>query len=318
VQVWRSVAAARAARGDGSVVSIGVFDGVHRGHQAVVARARRHADRLAVPLVVVTFDPHPLAVVRPQAAPLLVAPLGHRLRLLGAAGADGVLVLPFDPERAAQSAPDFVAEVLVGALGARAVVVGEDFRFGYRAAGDVALLRTLGTEHGFVVDAVEPVSDPGLHRWSSTYVRDRVAAGEVEAANRALGHPFRVEGVVVRGDRRGRTLGYPTANVSPAPGFVVPADGVYAGWLTRLDEGDAESGVALPAAISVGTNPTFDGTERRVEAYVLDREDLELYDVPVAIEFVARLRGQVRFGEVGELLAQMGKDVAAARGLLAG
>jgi riboflavin kinase / FMN adenylyltransferase len=313
VRVWRSVAEAEGQL-RASVVTIGVFDGVHRGHRAVLARAARHAAELQVPLVALTFDPHPLRVVRPEHAPPLVATLDHRVRLLGAAGADAVLVLPFDRERAGQSADDFVDEVLVGALRARMVVVGEDFRFGHRAAGDVALLVELGEAHGFAVDAVEPVSDPGRHRWSSTYVRDRVAAGEVEEAMRALGQPFRVEGVVVRGDQRGRQLGYPTANVPPAPGFVVPADGVYAGWLTRLDR-DVE--LSLPAAISVGTNPTFDGTERRVEAYVLDRDDLELYDVPVAIEFVARLRGQVRFDAVSELLVQMAKDVAAARDLLA-
>lgn len=313
MRVWRSVAEAE-GKLEASVVTIGVFDGVHRGHRAVIARAAKQAAALQVPLVALTFDPHPLTVVRPDHAPPLVATLEHRVRLLGDAGADAVLVLPFDDVRAGQSALDFVDEVLVGALHAKVIVVGEDFRFGYRAAGDVALLVALGRDRGFVVDAVAPVSDPGRHRWSSTYVRDRVAAGEVEEAMRALGHPFRVEGVVVRGDRRGRQLGYPTANVPPAAGFAVPADGVYAGWLTRLDR---EGEPSLPAAISVGTNPTFDGTERRVEAYVLDRDDLELYDVPVAIEFVARLRGQVRFDAVPELLAQMAKDVASARELLA-
>lgn len=312
VQVWRSVADAEGEL-DLSVVTIGVFDGVHRGHRAVVGRAAGQAASLGVPLVVVTFDPHPMSVVRPDHTPALVAPVDHRVRLLGAAGADAVLILPFDEERAAQSAEDFVREIIVDTLRARAVVVGEDFRFGHRAAGDVELLTALGEELGFTVDAVPAVSDPGRHRWSSTYVRDRVASGELEEANRALGHPFRVEGVVVRGDRRGHELGYPTANVPPAPGFVVPADGVYAGWLRRLDRPDEGR---QPAAISVGTNPTFDGTQRRVEAYVLDRDDLELYDVPVAIEFDSRLRGMVRFDSVEELLAQMAKDVDAARELV--
>jgi riboflavin kinase / FMN adenylyltransferase len=293
-----------------SVVTIGVFDGVHRGHRGVVARAARHAAELRVPVVVVTFDPHPFTVVRPEHAPLLVTTLAHRIQLLGEAGADCVLVLRFDADRSRQSAEDFVREIVVDALHARVVVVGTDFRFGHRAAGDVRLLEELGTTLGFGVDPVEPISDPGRHRWSSTYIRDRIATGDVNEAWRALGHPFRVEGLVVRGDGRGRALGYPTANVPPTEGFVVPADGVYAGWLSRLDEPGAPR---LPAAISVGTNPTFAGTVRRVEAYVLDRDDLELYDVPVAIDFAARLRGMERFESVDELIAQMGKDVEATR-----
>jgi riboflavin kinase / FMN adenylyltransferase len=297
----------------GSVVTIGVFDGVHRGHREVVARAARQAAELGLPLIAVTFDPHPLTVVRPDHAPPLVSTLDHRIRLLGEAGANDVLLLRFDAERASQSAEDFVREVLDHGLHARLIVVGEDFRFGHRAVGDVSLLQQLGTNLGFVVDPVEPISDPGRHRWSSTYVRDRVTSGDVDEAWRTLGHPFRVEGVVVRGDRRGRALGYPTANVPPTDGFVVPVDGVYAGWLTRLDQPDA---ARMPAAISVGTNPTFHGTARRVEAYVLDRDDLELYDVPVAIEFAAGLRGMEQFESVEELVAQMGKDVDAAREIL--
>jgi riboflavin kinase/FMN adenylyltransferase len=308
-QVWHSVAE---IPDDlvASVVTIGVFDGVHRGHRGVVAGAVRRAAELQVPAVVVTFDPHPLTVVRPEHAPPLVTTLSHRIRLLGAAGADCVLILRFDTERSKQSPEDFVREIVVGALHARVVIVGEDFRFGHRAAGDVRLLQELGATLGFAVDAVEPISDPGRHRWSSTYIRDRIASGDVDEAWRALGHPFRVEGIVVRGDGRGRALGFPTANVPPTEGFVVPADGVYAGWLTRLDQPDAPR---LPAAISVGTNPTFSGTTRRVEAYVLDRDDLELYDVPVAIEFAARLRGMETFQSIDELVAQIGKDVEAAR-----
>ncbi len=175
------------------------------------------------------------------------------------------------------------------------------------------LLRNLGAELGFDVHAVEPVSDPGRHRWSSTFIRDRVAAGDVEDAARALGSPFRVEGEVVVGDRRGRALGYPTANVHPTPGFAVPADGVYAGWLVRLDDPAA---TRLPAAISVGTNPTFDGVDRRVEAYVLDRDDLELYGVQVAVEFAERLRGMVRFDSIDDLLVQMAEDVRRAKAIV--
>jgi riboflavin kinase/FMN adenylyltransferase len=297
----------------GSVVTIGVFDGVHRGHRVVVDRARAHADRLGLPLVVLTFEPHPYVVVRPDATPPAVSTVDHRVHLLQEAGADAVLVLRFDAERAAQSPDDFVTEILVERLRARAVVVGEDFRFGHRAAGDVELLAELGRQHGFAVDAVPTAGHDGV-RWSSTVVRDRVIAGDVASAAEVLGHPFRVEGVVVEGDKRGRALGYPTANLPIPPGALVPADGVYAGTLTRLDMTGAPT---MPAAVSVGSNPTFEGVQRRVEAYVLDRDDLELYGVPVAVAVVARLRGQERFDCVADLVAQMGRDVDATRVALA-
>lgn len=310
MDVWRSVDEIPGDLGP-SVVSVGVFDGVHRGHAAVVGRAAAHARATGATCVVVTFTPHPLRVLRPEHAPPEVTTLRHRLRLLGAAGADAVLALRFDQALAAQSATEFVEDLLVARLHALRVVVGEDFRFGHRAAGDVAMLRRLGEVHGFDVDAVAPVG--GRARWSSTYVRERVAAGDVSAAADALGHLPRVEGVVVHGDHRGRTLGYPTANVPVLGGELVPADGVYAGWLTRLDEADA---VRLPAAVSIGTNPTFDGEQRRVEAYVLDRDDLELYGVPIAIELVERIRGMERFASVEDLLTRMARDVEEARALL--
>jgi riboflavin kinase/FMN adenylyltransferase len=266
-----------------------------------------------VPLVAVTFDPNPIVVVRPGAiAPLLVS-VARRVELLHGIGADHVFVLPFDRERSQQRAEDFVDEIVVELLHANAVVVGTDFRFGHRAAGDVALLERLGKERDFAVATVEPVGSPDVGRWSSTYVRQRVTEGDVTAAAEALGRPFQVEGVVVRGHERGRAMGFPTANVPVGDGDLVPADGVYAGYLTRLDAGDA---VPLPAAISVGTNPTFDGVERTVEPYALDRDDLELYDVPVAVDFVARIRGQERFDTVDDLVAQMRRDVDSTRGLL--
>jgi riboflavin kinase/FMN adenylyltransferase len=296
-----------------TVVTIGVFDGVHRGHQEVVGRAAAKARQLGVPLVAVTFDPNPIVVVRPGAVAPLLVPVAGRVELLHRTGADHVFVLPFDRERSQQRAEDFVDEIVVELLHAKAVVVGTDFRFGHRAAGDVALLERLGKERDFVVDTVEPVGSPGVGRWSSTYVRQRIVEGDVAAAAEALGRPFRVEGVVVRGHERGRAMGFPTANVPVGEGDLVPADGVYAGRLTRLDAGDA---VPLPAAISVGTNPTFDGVERTVEPYVLGRDDLELYDVPVAVDFVARIRGQERFDTVDDLVAQMHRDVDATRGLL--
>ena len=296
-----------------TVVTIGVFDGVHRGHQEVVGRAAAKARQLDVPLVAVTFDPNPIVVVRPGAVAPVLVPVPRRVELLRGAGADHVFVLRFDRERSQQRAEDFVDEIVVALLHAKAVVVGTDFRFGHRAAGDVALLERLGKERDFVVDTVEPVGSPGVGRWSSTYVRQRVAEGDVAAAAEALGRPFRVEGVVVRGHERGRAMGFPTANVPVGEGDLVPADGVYAGRLTRLDAGDA---VSLPAAISVGTNPTFNGVERTVEPYVLDRDDLELYDVRVAVDFVARIRGQERFDSVDDLVAQMHRDVDATRRLL--
>ena len=292
-----------------SVVSVGVFDGVHRGHQAVVRAAVARARELDAQAVVVTFDPNPLALLRPELAPPVLSTLGHRLALLESLDVDAVLVLPFTRELAAESAEQFVEQVLVGPLHAKAVVVGENFRFGHRAAGDVALLERMGAELGFEVDGFALVGEEGA-TWSSTYVRERLAAGDVEAAGQALGRPHRLEGPVVHGDQRGRTIGYPTANLGLPPEAAVPADGVYAGWLTRAD------GTRLPAAISIGTNPTFDGTQRRVEAYVLDRDDLELYDEHVAVDFVARLRDTLRFDGVGPLVEQMGRDVERSREIL--
>ena len=236
----------------------------------------------------VTFDPHPMAVLRPEHAPSALTTLDARAALLGRGGGRRTcFVLPFSREIAAWSPEEFVDRVLVDGLHAAAVVVGANFRFGSRAAGDVATLRDAGESRGFAVEGV--ALDGGPQVWSSTYVRTCLAAGDVAGAAEALGRPFAVRGVVVEGDRRGRELGYPTANVPIRPGIAAPADGVYAGWLTRLDTGER-----FPAAISVGTNPTFAGErERRVEAYALDRDDLELYGVEVEVAFVERLRGMV-------------------------
>lgn len=309
--VWRSPAEVPADLGR-TVVTIGVFDGVHRGHQVVIGRAAKQARNLGLPLVVVTFDPNPLAVVRPDAAQPDLVPVGRRVELLHVAGADHVLVLLFDQDRAVQPAAEFVDDVLVDLLRAQAVVVGADFRFGHRAAGDVALLEQLGSARAFAVVVVEPIGGDDVPRWSSTHIRERIATGDVDAAARALGRPFRMEGVVVQGEQRGRGLGFPTANIPVRDGELIPADGVYAGWLTRLDV-DEGAEPALPAAISVGTNPTFGDELRTVEPYVLDRDDLDLYGRPVAVEFVSRIRGQQRFDSAAELVAQMHDDVAAAR-----
>ena len=226
---------------------------------------------------------------------------------------DHVYVVPFDRGVAAWSPERFVKEIVVDTLHARAVVVGANFRFGARASGDVATLVVLGAEHDFVTEGI--ALDGGPQVWSSTYVRNCLAAGDVEGVAEALGHPFQVRGVVVRGDHRGRELGFPTANVPTTGMHAAPADGVYAGWLRRLDE--PPGAAAYPVAISVGTNPTFEGErERRVESYVLDRDDLELYDVEVEVSFVARIRGMAKFDSVEALIATMRDDVAAAHRLL--
>ena len=307
MQIWRGHDQVDPDLGP-SVVTVGVFDGVHRGHRAVVAEVLRRARERAAAAVVVTFDPHPLTVVRPDDAPRSLAPLDLRLELLDALGVDGVLVLPFTTEVSRWSPEEFVGRVLVGALHAVEVVVGEDFRFGHRAAGDVARLVELGAMRGFTVDGVDLAGD-GTARWSSTRVRDLLDQGDVDAVAEVLARPYLVRGPVVRGDQRGREIGYPTANLALDPVTAVPADGVYAGWLLRAD------GTRLPAAISVGTNPTFDGIQRRVEAYVLDRDDLELYGETVSVEFTHRLRGQVRFDSVPALVEQMALDVDQARTL---
>ncbi len=294
-----------------TVVTIGNFDGVHLGHQHVVRRAGEVARELGADgVVAVTFDPHPMAVLRPEHAPPTLTTIEDRLALLAAAGADDVLVIPFSREIAAWTPEEFIDRVLVSALHAKAVVVGANFRFGNRAAGDVATLRAAGEAHDFVVDGV--VLDGGPQVWSSTYIRQCLATGDVAGAAEALGRPFTVHGVVVEGDKRGRELGFPTANVPTTGVAAAPADGVYAGWLRRRDTGES-----YPAAISVGTNPTFDGErERRVEAYVLDRDDLELYGVEVEVSFVERLRGMVRFDGVEALVETMHDDVKRARAIL--
>ena len=316
MRVWRSLDDVPGDPADlgRTVVTIGNFDGVHLGHQHVVRRAREVAERLGLAHVVaVTFDPHPIAVLRPEHAPPTLSDIDERVDLLREAGVDDVLVVPFTREIAEWAPERFVEEILVGSLHAGAVVVGANFRFGRRAAGDVATLRELGAVHGFEIEGI--ALDGGPQVWSSTYIRTCLAAGDVEGAAEALGRPVSVRGVVQRGDQRGRELGYPTANV-PTRTTAVPADGVYAGWLRVLEPPDPDrgSGEPMPAAISVGVNPTFAGERnRRVEAYVLDRDDLELYDREVEVVFVKRIRGMLRFDSAEALVAAMGDDIEQAR-----
>jgi riboflavin kinase/FMN adenylyltransferase len=308
VQIWRSLDDVPSDLGRTAVV-IGNFDGVHLGHQHVVREARRVADAEGLSVVAVTFDPHPMAVLRPEHAPSTITDIETRAALLHTAGVDDVLVLPFDRDVASWTPHEFAARVLAGCLHAAAVVVGANFRYGTKASGDVATLTESGAELGF--RAVGVPLDGGPQVWSSTYVRTCLATGDVAGAAQALGRPFVVRGLVVRGDRRGRSLGFPTANVPTSGMTAAPADGVYAGWLRRIDTDER-----YPAAISVGTNPTFDGTERRVESYVLDRDDLELYGVEVEVAFVERIRGMERFDGVDALVETIRNDVARAHEIL--
>ncbi|MGW6027451.1 bifunctional riboflavin kinase/FAD synthetase [Streptomyces sp. NPDC055099] len=295
-----------------SVVTIGSYDGVHRGHQLIIGRAVERARDLGVPAVVVTFDPHPSEVVRPGSHPPLLAPHHRRAELMAELGVDALLILPFTSEFSKLSPADFVVKVLVDKLHARLVVEGPNFRFGHKAAGNVAFLTELGATYDYEVDVIDLfVSGEagGGEPFSSTLTRRLVAEGDVCGAAEILGRPHRVEGVVVRGAQRGRELGFPTANVETLPHTAIPADGVYAGWLHAQGE-------AMPAAISVGTNPQFDGTERTVEAYAIDRVGLDLYGLHVAVDFLAFVRGQAKFDSIDSLLVAIADDVKKSRELI--
>jgi riboflavin kinase/FMN adenylyltransferase len=322
---WRGLAEVPEGWGapDGCVVTIGFFDGVHQGHRRVVRRAVELARQRSARSVVVTFDPHPTEIVRPGTHPALLSTPGHRADLMELLGVDAVLVLPFTLELSKLSPEQFVQRVLVDRLHTAAVVVGENFRFGHRAAGDVAVLTELGEQFGFTVEGLSLVAPEAggataaelpEPRFSSTDVRRLVLSGDVEGAARCLGRPHRVEGIVVRGAQRGRQMGFPTANLDTPPHTAIPADGVYAGWLlAKTDKAQLET---MPAAISVGTNPTFDGTQRTVEAYAIGRTGLDLYDQHVAVDFLARLRGMERFDSMEELVKRMHQDVDEASALL--
>jgi riboflavin kinase / FMN adenylyltransferase len=306
VQRWRGYQAAPGGWGR-SVVTIGVFDGVHRGHQEIIGHTVKRARDLGVQSVVVTFDPHPSEVVRPGSHPAILTMPARKAELIEALGADVLCVIPFTPEFSRVSAEQFVHDVLVEHLHAALVVVGENFRFGHQAAGDEALLTRLGRTFGFGVEEAPLVSNNGTV-FSSTYIRACVDAGDVAAAAAALGRSHRIEGVVVRGDQRGRALGFPTANLLTGEHCAIPADGVYAAWLVRRGE-------RRMAAVSIGTNPTFSGRERRVEAFVLDFED-DLYGERVGLDFVAHLREMRRYDTIEPLVRQVEQDVADTRAVL--
>ncbi|HUP84293.1 MAG TPA: bifunctional riboflavin kinase/FAD synthetase [Acidimicrobiales bacterium] len=296
----------------GAVVTIGVYDGVHLGHRALIGRVRAMANELGASSAVVTFDRHPATVVRPDSAPLLLTDLAQRIELLAETGVDYTLVIRFDRERANESAEEFVREILVGCLGARAVVVGHDFHFGRDRGGSVPMLQEMGAELGFDVLGINLVADDADREVvSSTRIRALLADGDVAGAAVLLGRPHEVRGTVHHGDERGRDLGFPTANVAVPADVLLPADGIYAGWFERRD------GTVHPSAMSLGRRPTFyeDAELSLLECYLLDFEG-DLYGQPAKVRFVQRLRGEVKFDSVDALVAQMARDVDEARGLL--
>ncbi|MBC7443181.1 MAG: bifunctional riboflavin kinase/FAD synthetase [Ramlibacter sp.] len=293
-----------------SAVSIGKFDGVHAGHRTVVAELRSVAEQEGLASVVVTFDRHPLSLLKPGACPQSLISTEQKLTLLAETGVDASLVLEFNRAQAALPPEEFIESILVRGLHARVVLVGRDFRFGAGGGGDVQLLQQLGDRFGFAVRLIDDVKPDNVRRVSSTWIRELLLQGDVRAASVLLGHVPTVRGEVVHGAKRGRELGFPTANLSPDAEGLIPADGVYAGWLT-------DDGIRYPAAISVGNNPTFDGVaQKQVEAHVLDR-DIDLYDHVVEVSFVERIRGMVAFAGIDLLIVQMRDDVERARGILA-
>ncbi len=298
------------------VVTIGVFDGVHRGHQSIIAEAVRMAAEKGVPSVLITFVPHPSEVVRPGSHPPVLTSIVRRAELVAELGVDVFCALPFTLEFSKMPPDEFAHLALVDKLHASAVIVGENFRFGHKAAGDVETLTGLGRTFGFTAHGITLLQE-GTTPLSATYVRSCVDAGDMATAAQVLGRAHRIDGVVERGDQRGRVLGYPTANLRTDAWTAIPADGVYAGRVVRLDEwGRTLDAPPLgTAAISVGTNPTFEVRQRRVEAYVLDFTG-DLYGATLGIEFEQRLRGMERFDSVDALVTQMAEDVRQTRDLL--
>jgi riboflavin kinase/FMN adenylyltransferase len=295
-----------------------MYDGVHRGHQKLIGAAVSRARAMRRPSLLLTFDPHPAEVVRPGSHPAILTSMDRKAELVAELGVDAMCVLPFTQEFMRLSAETFTHTVLVEHLHAAEVVVGENFTYGHRASGTVETLRAEGRRFGFAVEGIalaEDASDDGEVTISSTYVRACVAAGDMVSAARALGRAHRVDGVVVRGDRRGREMGYPTANVESPPYTAIPADGVYAGYLVTRDPRSGASRERHPAAISVGSNPTFQGSRRTVEAFVLDY-DGDLYGEHVGVEFTQRLRPMTAFPDAEALMAAIAKDVVDTRGLL--
>ena len=298
----------------GCAVTIGTYDGVHRGHRTVIAELQRRAAERGLATAVVTFDRHPAEVVRPEAVPLQLTDHDQEVELLAATGVDHVVVLTFDEARSKEPAEEFVHEVLVGCLGVKLVIVGDDFHFGHERRGNVALLTSMGAELGFDVEGLDLVGADGVpaegpDRVSSTAIRRALEAGDLAAANGMLGRPHEVRGIVEHGDHRGREWGFPTANVAVPDRIQLPADGIYATWLQRAD------GSVHPGAGSLGRRPTIydDQPYRLLEVHLLDGKDVDLYGESVAVQFIERLRGEERFDDVDDLIAQIGRDCDDAR-----
>lgn len=296
--------------GERAVITIGTYDGVHRGHRAVIEQVRRHAERLGARSVVVTFDPHPASVVRPESAPRLLTGIEQKLELLETTGIDATIVVRFDEARARESAEDFVLQVLVEVAATRAVVVGEDFHFGRHREGNVPLLRQIGVRHDFEVFPIElvPRTDGVDEPVSSTAIRRALAGGNVETAHELLGRPFEARGAVVKGDQRGRLLGFPTANVEVPTAMCMPADGVYAGWYTR------PNGERHGCAMNIGRRPTFyeHANVSLLEAHLIDFSG-DLYGETARVEFTNFLRGERKFDGIDAIVAQLKHDVEHAR-----
>lgn len=290
---------------ESSVVVIGVFDGVHKGHQALLNRAKEIAD--GRPIIALTFDPHPRTVFAPDSVPPMLTTLADRVELLKIHNADQVAVMKFNEQFAAMSPDRFVEDILVKQLHVSTVIVGKNFTYGAKAAGTVDTLIKSGLTHDFTVDVQDLAG--GEEPVSSSRIRNLVMEGKVEQARELLSRPHRLDGIVVHGEKRGREIGYPTANIGKIEGQTIPADGIYAGWLTV--------GINYwPAAISIGTNPTFEGDRgRQVEAYALDQQGLDLYDKAASVEFGWYLRPTLKFNGLDELLVQMKKDCDEARRL---
>ena len=285
------------------VVAIGIFDGVHAGHQQIISTAKHQGN-----VTVITFDPHPTSVIAPERTPTQLLPLADRIKFLKQAGAKNVEVISFTKEFSQLTPDQFIEDILVGRFAAEHVVIGENFNFGYKGEGTPKYLSEVGPKYGFGVSIVKLQEDRGSSI-SSSRIRNLVIDGEIERANELLTRSFYLVGPVIHGEKRGREIGYPTANIGLAPLATIPADGVYAGWLSV---GDSK----WPAAISIGTNPTFPGVRgRQVEAYAIDQVGLELYDQVGMIEFGYRLRDTLKFDDLASLLAQMKKDCDQAREL---
>jgi len=296
--------------GERTVLTIGVYDGVHVGHRTVISQVRERAAREGAKSVVVTFDRHPLSIVRPEAAPRLLANLDQKLELLESTGVDAVVIVPFNDVQANETPVEFVERVLVNSLAAKVVIVGSDFHFGHMRQGNVTLLKEMGERHDFVCDPVVlvPRADGIDEPVSSTAIRRALAGGEIDTASRMLGRPYEVRGTVVTGDQRGRTIGFPTANVQIPNGMCMPSDGVYAGLYTRPD------GTEYATAINLGRRPTFYANQEAslLEAYLMDFSG-DLYDEDASVKFLAFLRSEKQFSGIDELKQQLQLDIEHAR-----